>query len=84
MTDEQHAKILYAYLTRLSSDDLMRIVESQKDAHYASMNLGTSSQLKAQEASFEAVQAVIGGLLTTDKEVLADIVTRTLRAKSSV
>lgn len=76
MDIDQHADILYAYLVRLSFDDLQQIVEAERNAWHAQANYGTSGQLAEQNASRDVVRAAVGRMLASDRENIETIIRR--------
>lgn len=78
MTTEQHARILYAYLSRLTPAEIDAILTAEKEAWHASINLGLSSQLAAHEKSMLAIQTAIGRMMDYDKNNIQRIIETTL------
>lgn len=78
MDTDQHADILYAYLVRLSFDDLQRIVEAERNAWHAQANYGISGQIAEQNASREVVRAAVGRMLASDRANVETIIHRAL------
>lgn len=73
---EQHARILSAYLGRLSLQGLKQIYESQMACWDAQARYGMSSQLKAQDQAFATVKEVMGRTLRSDLDNIERIVER--------
>lgn len=69
-----HAKILSAYLTRLSSRDLHLLAEKAAKCEYAGMHLGSGSQLMAQKEMADYVRDVVSRLSKHDKGIVASTV----------
>lgn len=69
-----HARILFAYLARLTIADRNAIVETMKDADYASLNLGTSAQCDAQRRTTEAIEAAVRNMTDRDRELIAEVI----------
>lgn len=76
MTVEQHANVFYAYLARLSLEQLRAVVSAQEASWFAAANYGNSGQLQAQEESQEAVQRAMGKMLGSDVANIESIIGR--------
>lgn len=74
----QHARILYAYLSRLTPAALDNIMATAKASHYASLNDGLPTQLNAQEAEMIAVQTAVGNLSDHDRMMIEETIKRAL------
>jgi len=79
MTAEQHASIFYAYLARLSHEQLRAVVSSQEAAWFAAVNYGNSGQLQAGKESQEAVQHAVARMLPSDVANIESIIGRNAR-----
>ena len=75
---DNHAAIFNAYLSRLSLKDMERINEAVKRSWHASLNLGLSSQIKAQNDQLEVVKEVLGKWMNSDFLNVDIIIERTL------
>jgi len=76
MNVDQHADILYAYLVRLTLDDLQEIVEAERNAWRAQANYGMSGQIAEQNAAREVVRAAVGRMLASDRANVETIIRR--------
>lgn len=73
-----HARILYAYLSRLSVADINQIASDAMDWHHASLNLGMGSQIKAQEEMMLSVNSAVGRMIDHDKGLVEETIRRVL------
>lgn len=74
ISTNDHARILYAYIARLSQASLDDIYKTQKAAWHASINNGMSAQISAQNEAMLAVQAALGRMIDHDKDNLSKII----------
>jgi hypothetical protein len=65
-----HAAILFAYLSRLTSADIKNISERESVWLHASMNLGNSAQLSARAGVYAAVSNAVNNLREHDIEFI--------------
>ena len=75
---DNHAAIFNAYLSRLSLKDMERINEAVKRSWHASLNLGLSSQIKAQNDQLEVVKEVLGKWMNDDLNNVEIIINRNI------
>ena len=61
-----HAAILFAYISRLTSADIKNISERESVWLYASMNLGDSAQSSARAGMYAAVANAVNNLREYD------------------
>ena len=73
MNTQAHARILHAYLARLTPRDLDEIVKAKKHQHYTALNEGTRSQLDAMRETVEVIETAIDNMLEHDRKTLAEI-----------
>lgn len=73
LANEGHAKILYAYLARLTEKDFESIAIARSEVSTASLNQGMRAQIAAQDQLNAAIQAAIAKLLAHDKELICRI-----------
>ena len=73
MTRNDHARILYAYLSRLSMANLAAIVEAERAAWVSQSWEPMSAQLKAQDRAREAVLAAINSMLDHDIKQIEEL-----------
>ena len=65
-----HAAILNAYLSRLTSGDLKEILNRERAWTDAALNGNASAQLSAQSGFYAAVCNAVNNLLTHDVELI--------------
>jgi hypothetical protein len=70
-----HVRILYAYLSRLTNDELETILAIKKDWLHASMNLGTLHQLQCQHDLGNAIHDAMENMLVSDIEIISRVIT---------
>jgi hypothetical protein len=73
MTNQDHTKILSAYLQRITLADLKLLNTTITASWSASLNYGMSEQIKRQSDVDNAIAHVIEGILWQDK-ALIDVV----------
>jgi len=73
MKTQDHTRILFAYLGRISLNDLIDIVEARKNSSYAAMNLGTSAQVDAHRELAEACERACDRLIEHDRQLIREI-----------
>lgn len=73
-----HAKILSAYLHRLTVADVEAMLEAVKDSHHAGANLGTNSQAACHTALELVVAERLSSKLAHDLDNVASIIRREL------
>ena len=66
----KHARILEAYLTRMSSIDLQKIVNATAKSEHACWNLGASSQAAAREDLSDVIEEIIQKITPYDMGIL--------------
>lgn len=74
MTRDEHARILSAYLTRLSMAHLAAIVEAERAAWVSHSWEPMGAQLKAQDRARAAVRDAIGSMLDHDLKQIEEII----------
>lgn len=74
MTDAQHARILSAYLNRLTGADLEDIMAKQWEAHDASLNGSIGFQMKMQNEANKAVERAVSHLIAHDKSLIKGVI----------
>lgn len=75
MNISEHARILYAYLGRLTTKDLEAMLEADKQCWLASQNYGINEQIKRQNEYMGVVLDAMGNMATHDKDIIVKIVT---------
>ena len=70
LTDETHAHILNAYVSRLTLNQIEQLAQDARDCAHAAMNLGQRSQLAAQESMEQNIQKAISHMLKHDKGIV--------------
>lgn len=78
MNTLQHAKVLNAYLSRLTPEALDEICKTQKAAWHASLNLGASSQNETQKDAEKSIQSALEPLIDHDKEIIHRLMVKEL------
>ncbi len=74
MTNESHARILQAYLARLSDQAIKRLAEQVKACSHAGYNLGTSSQVAEHLKMQRECSSAIAGVYRHDLETIEKII----------
>ena len=69
-----HARILEAYLARISDKHLQLIVEAANSCAHAQLNYGNLEQLKQQTKRFKAISDAVNDLLPHDARIIENIV----------
>lgn len=76
MQTADHARILFAYISRLTPGDRTEIAERLKDWDYASLNLPNVSQVAAMERVTQACEHAVENMSEYDRGLLREIVQR--------
>jgi hypothetical protein len=76
MNVSEHARILSAYLSRLTRKDLERILEADAKCWKASQNGGTSEQMRVQAQFNGVVLEAMGNMLWHDRQNITNIVNK--------
>jgi len=76
MNVSEHARILSAYLSRLTRKDLEAIMEAEARWHYAAWNHSSSEAVALQNEFNGVVLEAVGNLLTYDRQNITTIVTK--------
>ncbi len=76
VSDEQHVRILKAYLSRMKKTDLVAIVESSDSCWREQLNGNAGSQSAADRAFEAVVEQAIGNMIQHDRELVSEILTR--------
>lgn len=74
MTRSDHARILSAYLSRLSMAHMAAIVEAERAAWVSQSWEPMGAQLKAQDRAREAVLAAINSMLDHDLKQIEELI----------
>lgn len=74
MTNQDHANILRAYLSRITLADLRLLNQTITASWSASFNYGMSEQLKRQSDVDNAIAHVIEGILWQDKALIDAVI----------
>jgi hypothetical protein len=61
-----HTRILNAYLARLTTKDLEKIMQANNDWQHSALNHGNTTQLKAQENFMAAISHAISNVIQHD------------------
>ena len=70
-----HARILEAYLARISDKHLKLIVEAANSCAHAQLNYGNLEQLKQQTKRYKAIADAVNDLIQHDLHIIEKIVT---------
>jgi hypothetical protein len=76
MNVSEHARILSAYLSRLTRKDLEAIMEAEARWHHAAWNHSSSEAVALQNEFNGVVLEAVGNLLTYDRQNITNIVTK--------
>jgi hypothetical protein len=68
MTNEQHASLLYAYVARLRTSDLEKLVTAAKAGDQAAMHYGNSAQVTAINEFYSVVETAVDNIRRGDLE----------------
>jgi hypothetical protein len=71
MTPENHARILFAYLARLSPKHRAEIEQSMTTWDAAALNLGASANLEASARVQDAILGACAHILNYDRDLIA-------------
>ena len=74
MTNQDHASILRAYLSRITLADLKLLNQTITASWSASLNYGMSEQIKRQNDVDNAIAHVIEGILWQDKALIDKVI----------
>ena len=74
MTRPQHARVFFAYISRLKRCDVKDIMIALDNNNNACYNLGLSSQLETLETLFNAILTGIGAISDQDLNTLERII----------
>ena len=70
MTRKEHARILNAYLSRLTNKDLAAILEADNHCWHAQLNYGKSGQLEAQSKFYDVVSKAVDNITDYDLTII--------------
>jgi len=73
MSQIDHKRILNAYLSRLSTQQLENILNADKQCWYAQANYGNSAQLEAQVNFYDVVCKAVDSLIEHDVSIIESI-----------
>jgi len=80
MSQIDHARILHAYLARLSNKDLQAILKADDDCWHAQLNYGNSGQLKAQADFYTVVSKAVDSMLEHDLDYVVKVINEEVTA----
>lgn len=84
MTDRtKHTAILSAYLNRIPLKQLEQIVQAQRDAWHASLNLGANAQDRTQKYAEEITEQAVRHITNYDISLIESQLQRVMAEKSS-
>ena len=70
MTRKEHARILNAYLSRLTNKDLAAILEADNHCWHAQLNCGNSGLLEAQSKFYDVVSKAVDNITDYDLTII--------------
>lgn len=70
-----HARILEAYLARISDKHMQLIAEAKAQCAHAQLNYGNIEQLKQQTKRYKAIANAVNDLIPHDLRIIETIVT---------
>ena len=73
MTRKEHARILNAYLSRLTNKNLAAILEADNHCWHAQLNYGNSGQLEAQSKFYDVVSKAVDNITDYDLTIIETI-----------
>ena len=76
MNVSEHARILSAYLSRLTRKDFERILEADAKWRHACQNNGTNEQIRLQGKFDGVVLEAMGNMLAYDRQNITTIVNK--------
>jgi hypothetical protein len=76
--DRAMAKILSAYVQRLSKQDLARIMDAHEECCRMSLNHSSSAQLDAQNSLDDTVLEAVSGMISYDLSVILRTTVKTI------
>jgi DNA-binding GntR family transcriptional regulator len=76
MNVSEHARILSAYLSRLTRKDFERILEADAKWRHACQNNGTNEQIRVQDQFNGVVLEAMGNMLAYDRQNITTIVNK--------
>ncbi len=71
-----HAKILNAYLSRFTINDLEGILQAKYACVHSQQNYGNSNQLTSQDRFFDAVTHAINNLIKHDINLIENVISK--------
>lgn len=83
MNISEHARILSAYLSRLTRKDLDRIMAAEQRWSSSVLNSNSSRQLELQAEFNGVILDVMGNMLQHDKQNITNIVTKIVNREAA-
>ena len=83
MNISEHARILSAYLSRLTRKDLDRIMAAEQRWSSSVLNSNSSRQLELQAEFNGVILDVMGNMLQHDKQNITNIVTKIVNRETA-
>jgi hypothetical protein len=74
MNNNQHTRILGAYLSRLTLKDINQIKDAIENATFAQLNLNNRAQAEAQNMIHNTTCEIIHNMLQHDKNTIEQII----------
>ena len=75
MSQIDHTRILNAYLSRLTENNLFEIIAAKNNWKHASLNLGNTAQLIAQAEFYNTVSKSIESMMQHDLSIIDNVIT---------
>lgn len=83
LTQAQHAHILAAYINRIPLAQLEEIVQAQRAAWNASLNLGATAQHHTQRHANEITDQAVRHITHYDRQLIEQVMARLLASRCS-
>lgn len=74
MNESPLCSMLAAFVSRLTPKHLATIVEAEREAAHASLNLSTAAQFTAHHKLVSACHKAVEGMTEHDRQLLADLI----------
>jgi hypothetical protein len=79
MTTEQHAKILSAYLNRMTLADLRKITAQIESCWHSAMNHGNSGQREEHSKLESIIESAVLRMTDHDLSIVSDVVSEVVK-----
>jgi hypothetical protein len=74
MNKIDHARILHAYLARMTLSDMENIFNANKEWTHAALNYGNNAQDKARAKFYAALANAVNNLIRTDIDTIEQVI----------